>query len=158
MDVLAIDPGIHNMAVAVVRGPDIQDWRIVDLVPGVKKPPIARIVAGAATFVQGIDLAHVAEVRLEQQPNQNVAMKTLCHALQGMFLIRGVAHVHIVNPKTYKLRGGSYAQRKRDSVTRVQQAVAADPRWGPVFSGHAKKDDLADALLLASFTPPGSTE
>ena len=53
MGTLAIDPGVHNLAVAVV-GDDgaIRDWRTVDLVRA-KKPPIARIVAAAVDFGAG---------------------------------------------------------------------------------------------------------
>ena len=157
--VVAIDPGCHSLGLAVTQGGTILDWRVVDLVPSVKKPTIARVVQGAVTMVATVAAATGAAgapdvVRIEQQPNQNVAMKVLSHVLQGLFLATfPEATVTIVSAKAYKLAGGTYASRKRDSVVRVGARVAHDPVWGPVFAAHKKKDDLADALLLAHWEP-----
>ena len=150
--ILAIDPGCHSLGLAVTRGDNILDWRIVDLVPSVKKPTIARIVAGAVHMVGSMNI--VPDVaRIEQQPNQNVSMKVLSHVLQGVLMATfPEASVTIISPKTYKLAGGTYASRKRDSVARVARAVAEDTVWNAVFAAHSKKDDLADALLLARFS------
>ena len=46
MAILAIDPGVKNMAVAAVHGTSILTWDLVDLVPSVRKPGIERIVRG----------------------------------------------------------------------------------------------------------------
>ena len=149
---IAIDPGCHSMGVAITQGGILVEWRLVDLVPSVKKPPIGRIVQGAVFFVASMRAPDT--VRIEQQPNQNISMKVLSHALQALFLAAFPdATVVFVNPRTYKPAGGTYASRKRRSVEDVTQRISADPDWGPVFRGHAKKDDLADALLLALWEP-----
>ena len=147
---LANAPGIHNLGFAVLDDAgSIVDWRLVDLVRK-KKPTIAELVIGAVTFVQELECDR-AVVRIEQQPVNNTQMKVLSHVLQGLFLAKH-CHVALVNPKTYKLSGGSYTQRKKDAVRRVTEIVHADTRWGPVFHTSTKKDDLADALLLAMWT------
>jgi hypothetical protein len=135
-------------------GGTICDWRVVDLSPSVKKPTIARLVEGAAAFVASLDDGTV-EVRIEQQPNQNVCMKVLSHVLQGLFLAHGAPSVRIVSPKSYKRHGGAlttYSKRKKDSVDRVRAMVAGDSQWSDFYASHRKQDDLADALLLARWT------
>lgn len=42
-----------------------------------------------------------------------------------------------------------YKERKDKSVEIVAKLVDSMPKWGEVFKTHAKKDDLADALLQA---------
>lgn len=42
-----------------------------------------------------------------------------------------------------------YKERKDKSVEIVAKLVDSIPKWGEVFKTHAKKDDLADALLQA---------
>ena len=147
--VIAIDPGIHHLGLAVITHTGaILEWRLVNLTSK-KKPTIAELVEGAVGFVQ--ELEHVGmEIRIEQQPVNNTKMKVLSHVLQGLFLLKG-SRVKMVNPKTYKLAGGSYASRKRDAVQRVTELVRDDAQWGTVFLSSTKKDDLADALLLAMF-------
>lgn len=147
--VLAIDPGCHNLGLAVTSGGTLVEWRVADLVPSVKQPPISRIVQGAVTLVGGLSCIPNV-VLIEQQPNLNVGMKVLSHVLQALCtVVFPGATVTLVSPKAYKVTGGTYATRKRDSVARVTELVADDAEWGAVFRAHRKKDDLADALLLA---------
>ncbi len=150
--IAAVDPGTHNMGWCVVDegGGAIRDWRVVDLSPTVKKPTIARLVEGVAAFVATVEPC--IEVRIEQQPNQNVATKVLSHVLQALFIARGVPVVRIVSPKTYKASGGAlttYSKRKKDSVDRARAMVAEDAHWAAFYASNRKQDDLADALLLA---------
>ena len=155
MFIIGIDPGVHNLAVAVLHAEDLSivEWRLVDLVRK-KKPAIGEITLAATAFVREFvsDKGAMA-VRIEQQPVNNTAMKVLSHVLQALFLTK-TDDVTLVNPKTYKLAGGTYPQRKRDSVRRVGELVAGGP-WQSVFDTSPKKDDLADALLLARFRNEG---
>ena len=145
---VAIDPGLHNLGLCCVADDaSIVDWRVVDLCPTVRNPPIDRIVRAATTFVASLQLEADTNVRIEQQPAANVKMKVLCHVLQALLIARA-ANVSIVSPKTYKTAGGTYHRRKKDSVTRATTMVEGTP-WAATFQEHAKKDDLADALLLA---------
>jgi Holliday junction resolvasome RuvABC endonuclease subunit len=166
--ILAIDPGMKNMGVAEIDGKsgEILQWCVVDLVQTVKKPSVARLVTAACKYVSQLNLARIGTVRIEQQPNQNVKMKCLSHALQAIFisLCPMDTVVEIVNAKAYKLAGGTYAARKKDSILKAHALVDDyDPNnvWGSMFRGHKKKDDLADALLLAlyqcEFQPIAST-
>lgn len=83
-------------------------------------------------------------------------MKTLSHVLQALFTVfapPGVP-IQLVQAKKYKRAGGTYASRKKHSVTTITEFVQACPsraHWNAVFTSHAKKDDLSDALLLATW-------
>tara|TARA_B100001142_G_scaffold299169_1_gene322904 strand:+ start:545 stop:1030 length:486 start_codon:yes stop_codon:yes gene_type:complete len=161
MEIIAIDPGRKNLGLAVVvpgvsGEVNIARWETVDLVPSVAKPPIARVVSAATAFVSGLDTSRVYEVRIEQQPNQNICMKVLSHVLQALFeSLPAAPAVRIISPKAYKTPGMTYARRKKDSVARVCTMLQGPGLevWRAHFASHAKKDDLADALLLATWSP-----
>lgn len=151
--VLSIDPGIFNLGLARYDPTDerIHEWRVVDIVAGRKRPSIGDVAVAGAYFVGTLDLAAVGTIRIESQPSVNTCMKTLSHVLQALFTVAAPhATVDLVQPKRYKKTGGSYASRKKDSVDRVRAYIdARDDEWRAVFDGEPKKDDMADALLLA---------
>lgn len=81
-DVLAVDPGFKNLGLARydVERSVIVEWRVVDIVGGVKRPTIERVTRGAVAFVQSLDLEHVREVRIEAQPSQNMVRPGVARA------------------------------------------------------------------------------
>lgn len=157
MRILAFDPGVKHLASCCVEEStgSIVSWRVDNIVPGVKKPSIPRVTQDLTALVATMDIEEVGCVRIEQQPTQNIGMKVMSHVLQALFLLRGVPRVDLVSAKTYKMAGGTYNKRKRDSIDRVTHVLttAGDTEWCTFFSSHAKKDDLADCLLLARHQP-----
>ena len=150
---LAIDPGIHNCGMCEMDSyHNVLFWDCVDLVAK-KRPTIETLVQGTAQFFQDYFRTNghrIALVRIEQQPNQNQKMKVLAHVIQGIAIVSGL-DVVIVSPKKYKEAGGTYAFRKKHAVTTCQDLVR-DSAYEQMFCQSKKKDDLADAYLLARWT------
>ena len=149
---LAIDPGIHNCGVCEMDScHNVLFWDCVDLVAQ-KRPTIETLVQGTARFFQDYFQTNdrIALVRIEQQPNQNQKMKVLAHVIQGIAIVSGL-EVVIVSPKKYKEAGGTYAFRKKHAVTTCLDLVR-DSAYEQMFCQSKKKDDLADAYLLARWT------
>lgn len=154
--ILSFDPGVKHLAYCIVDGTtgEIRQWRVMDIVPHVKKPPIPRVTHHLAIAIGEINIDGVTHVRIEQQPTQNIGMKVMSHVLQALFIHRGVPDVSLVSAKVYKTAGGTYGKRKKASVEKVRELMKQEStEWSAFFAGHSKMDDLADCLLLARYRP-----
>lgn len=157
MAVLAIDPGAKHLGVCLVSvdeegNKEVVAWDCVDLTKKKKHKTIADVCGSSVDWITDEFVPKYgvpAVVRIESQPNQNIKMKVLSHVLDAVFRALGSSSVTLVNPKTYKTKGLTYAKRKADSITRVRNRLEEQSRWSVAFETAEKKDDLADSFLLA---------
>lgn len=156
---LSVDIGTKNMAACGLVGSRLALWEVEAV-----DPPT---VAGVAAFFGRVVGAFSPDlVVVERQMRQNT-VATRLEAMIDMYFHREGIALTLCAP-TVKLRNAllvglatvdeiaaakkSYAVRKRLAVTAAgrwldENENESAPGWKASFDGHAKRDDLADALL-----------
>lgn len=174
MRVLAIDVGIKNLAFCYMENTpqsgNVLWWDNV-VVTDLKKPPLETLVQALTSKLsdmfaadQRFDTADV--VLIENQPmNKNGTMKTVAVAIFTFFVMLKQQHgtvdsVRFMSPMS-KLkcakapppgRNLTYKERKHAAIEMVRRYLVShsrdDQEW---FGRQKKKDDLADAFLMAQY-------
>lgn len=178
MKVLGIDVGLHNLSVCSVRREEegafeIEDWQLIDCAPGknATKMSIEESCSAVVDTLDAMTFEGVHVFAIESQPCGRVAtgntkMKVISHCIQTWARLRHPdAKVVFVNPKNKMAReyvgellgleGGDaavkarYKKHKDAAVAAATKIVEGDAKWSAFLQGLKKKDDAADALLLA---------
>lgn len=178
MRVIGIDVGLHNLALCTVQRDEasltIEHWVVVDCAPG-KNATKMSIEDSCAAVVDTLDSMAIEDVQLfaiESQPCGRVAtgntkMKVVSHCIQTWARLRfPEAKVTFVNPKNKMAReyvgellgleGGDaavktrYKKHKDAAVAAARKIVEGKEQWSVYLESLKKKDDAADALLLAA--------
>ena len=155
--ILSVDIGSKNTGVCGLVGTKLALWEVA--------PLEAPTVAGVSAFFRDVTARFPPDlVVLERQMRSNTVATRLEAMIEMFFHCRGIP-VTLCAP-TVKLRNAllmgyatmdeimeaktSYVKRKRLAVTaagRWLETSGATSDWKTVFDSHAKKDDLADAIL-----------
>ena len=152
--IVAIDVGIRNLALACydTETEQVTRWFVASLVDGRYQP------ARNVEYVQRFAAAHAAlferaaVVLIERQMRGNMRI------LEALLALRfdGV----VLSPRSVKARfglcSGDYRQNKRNAVAWAEAQLARRPHLvcdeaRAAFAAAAKRDDLADALLLLAY-------
>jgi Holliday junction resolvasome RuvABC endonuclease subunit len=148
MRVVSIDPGLRNFGYAIVQDDKLIAFDSIciwDLVPKKKRtdyPYIARVL------VENTDIFKNADVILIERQMQ-ARMKMIACALRCFFwdMSRMVAPLSV--RKYFKISTGVYKDNKKASIALVPKFL--DEQQMKRFMTHKKKDDIADAVLMAMY-------
>lgn len=155
MLIVAIDVGIKNLGYCAMRSEpdkayDVIEWANEQLTDGVYQP--MKNVDYIHSFVQRhAHLLHAAQlIVIERQMRVN--MRIIEAVLHALHYDRCV----VVQARTVKAHYGlcmrNYRLNKLAAVDHVHKLLeATDSDWLPTFLSARKKDDLADAFLMAHF-------
>jgi hypothetical protein len=154
----------------------IEDWKLIDCAPE-KNATKLSIEEGVRLVVETLEentsfFENVDVLAIESQPcgrvaTSNLKMKVISHGIQTWAILRYPEMKTIfVNPKNkltreycgdlLQLEGGDaavkarYKKHKQMAVAACGRIVEGFPEWKSWFESHRKKDDVADALLLAT--------
>lgn len=145
----AFDCGTTNMALAVVDADGaLQHWHhhsFPQALQSQKQQAIGEWVRGLCPL-----LSSGVVVGVEQQPISNSRMVAVQAALMGALGAMGVRAVN-VSPRAKGVPPGTYGQRKAAAIDIARGHLQGNQQntWAEWLDEHGKKDDLADALLLA---------
>lgn len=178
MRVLAIDVGLKNLAFCYAEHPqqpqqqpqptvNVIWWENVQVTTDVKKPSMEMLIEALTSKLTDLFAADprfvtADAVLIENQPAiKNGAMKTVAVAIFTFFIMlklqQGtVGSVRFMSPtsklKCAKVPSGiakSYAERKKAAIETVRLYLSPENKaW---FDAQKKKDDLADAFLMAQY-------
>lgn len=150
MKILAIDVGIKNLALCYCEDGVPIEWcneQLCDCAyePSQNVPYILRFVRRWEHLFEGADI-----VVVERQMRVN--MRIIEAVFQALFFDK----TRLLSARSVKQRFGlsrrNYRQNKQAAVEYVQQYLSAKlPDRVAWFEAQRKKDDLADALLMALF-------
>jgi hypothetical protein len=157
MLVLAVDVGIRNLAIcAIDTSCGIVHWVNEPLSTGAYQPQhnvqyVHEFLArNAALF------ARADEIVVEKQMRVN--MRIIEAVIQSRFFDK----CKVVHPRTIKaafgLGRGNYALNKKASVDFVRERLESleqESNWRSFFANAKKRDDLADAYIMALFFSGG---
>jgi hypothetical protein len=157
MLVLAVDVGIRNLAIcAMDTAHGIVHWANEPLSTGPYQPQYnvqyvhEFLARNAALF------ALADEIVVEKQMRVNMRI------IEAVIHSRYFDKCKVVHPRTIKaafgLGRGNYALNKRASVDFVQarlQSLEEPSNWRDFFANARKRDDLADAYIMALFFSGG---
>lgn len=171
MATVSIDVGVKNLAICVVGGerdrPHIYEWDVRSLmVDRETGEPLAR---GTSLIRIGANIRGIFDELRARVPVRRVLienqiapkapnMKCIQTMIAQNFIDCGTDEIHFVSP-SLKLKTddgvkqrATYRERKKMGVERCRQYISAldgeNAAWAlGWFSGHKKKDDLADAFL-----------
>lgn len=156
MLVLAVDVGIKNLAVCAIDTADgIVHWANEALSASAYQPQhnvqyVHEFIARNAALFDRADA-----IVVEKQMRVN--MRIIEAVIQSRFFDK----CKIVHPRTIKvafgLGRGNYALNKKASVEFVQARLnlQEQPHWRQMFDKARKRDDLADAYIMALFFSGG---
>jgi len=178
MKVVGCDVGIRNLGLCMLdtETNTIQHWHVLDVL-GEKNATKTSIEECVNCMLQALGqldwwttLSEEDLVAIESQPvgrmaTGNIKCKCISHAIQSFVRLRTVARCTFVNPKTkvgaeilakfggVELTGDEnvkkrYKIHKKAAVDTVQTLVNTGP-WSTWYNALKKKDDAADAYLLA---------
>jgi Holliday junction resolvasome RuvABC endonuclease subunit len=148
MRVVSIDPGLRNFGYAIVQDDNLVAFDSIciwDLVPKKKQtdyPYIARVL------VENTDIFRNADVILIERQMQS-RMKMIACALRCFFWDKSRMVAPISVRKHFKISTGVYKNNKKASVALVPKFF--DEKQMKRFMAHKKKDDIADAVLMAMY-------
>lgn len=180
MRVLAWDVGLRTLSFCLMDDADVVQWQSIDVQGDKKTVSIEEGAALIMQTLHGLTLGPVDSIIIEQQPagghnqHSNVRMKVMSHAIQCYFYTRALMEgssstVTFVaasskfseRPKAEKKATDTvhskYSDNKKYAVLKVQELLSAtlpaDHAARVMFEGTTvkKKDDLADAYLLAYY-------
>lgn len=150
-----VDIGTRNLALcALDKAGRVLEWRSVDLggPHTTYKDTLASLVSELDSFLvavgDSLDESDEAVVWVERQPPVARAMH---HGIQASVAtwaeLRGISW----NVVQASQRGGTYKKRKARAVSYASQALDKDGQyeWTNFLHSHGKKDDLADAFIIA---------
>jgi hypothetical protein len=177
MRLLSIDVGVRNLGMCVlIKSPTsctLKKWLVVDCAgdENVARLSIARACELVINKLDSLEFGTVDACAIEMQPCGKVAantkMKCVSHTIQIWARLRfPLSHIVFINPKTkfglefigkkLNLEKGPqaikkrYKKHKKAVVAAVTKIVDNEfPSWSNFFINLAKKDDVADALLIA---------
>ena len=158
--------------------PDIIHWHLLDVIGEGKNATKTSIedcttcMMDALKKIDWLDtLEDTDKIAIEAQPagrmaTGNIKCKVLSHCIQSFFYLNTKASVTFVNPKTKvgtqvlqefsgnTLEGGDENVKKRYNVHKkasiqIVKEIVQSTQWKPWFNELKKKDDVADAYLLA---------
>jgi len=160
MKVLSIDVGTKNLAVCVLDAdpdePEIEYWNVLE-------------TTGLKDLFEQLDvevcLDESTHVVIEKQPSFNPKMRGVASALETYFIIRGqldsthVTRVVSFSPK-HKItlcaaripsppvpKSKRYRMHKKIAIEECADRIKESSTLTGFYSGHKKKDDLADSYL-----------
>lgn len=148
MRVVSIDPGLRNFGYAIVQDGNLIAFDSIciwDLVPKKKRtdyPYIARVLVENTDIFRGADY-----VLIERQMQSR--MKMIACALRCFFWDKSQMVAPISVRKHFKISTGVYKKNKKASIALVPKFF--DEKQMKRFMAHKKKDDIADAVLMAMY-------
>jgi len=161
---VGVDVGKKHLAWCVVSEGVVRQWVLADLLEGTasamaavppfkgagKRGTIQHVINAMVAHLDAALPPGVERVHIEAQLGMaNLGAKTLSHAIQTYFLCRHGAEVLFLRPHGSTREKTTYAARKRAAVEAAEDALADQPAAVEFLARHPKKDDLADAALLA---------
>lgn len=179
MKVVGCDVGIKNLGLCMIDTETnvIEQWHVLDVLgeKNATKTSIEDCVRYMLIALKELSwwetLTAEDLVAIESQPvgrmaTGNIKCKCISHAIQSFVQLQTVARCTFVNPKTKvgaeilatiggAVGGGDdnvkkrYKIHKQAAVATVQTMVNNDGKWAEWYNGLKKKDDAADAYLLA---------
>ena len=179
MKVVGCDVGIKNLGLCMIDTETnvIEEWHVLDVLgeKNATKTSIEDCVRYMLIALKKLSwwetLTAEDLVAIESQPvgrmaTGNIKCKCISHAIQSFVQLQTVARCTFVNPKTKvgaeilatiggAMGGGDdnvkkrYKIHKQAAVATVQTMVNKDGKWAEWYNGLKKKDDAADAYLLA---------
>ncbi len=148
MRVVSIDPGLRNFGYAIVQDDKLIDFDSIciwDLVPKKKRtdyPYIARVLVENTDIFRGADM-----VLIERQMQSR--MKMIACALRCFFWDKSRMVAPLSVRKHFKISTGVYKENKKASIKLVPKFF--NKTQLDKFMSHKKKDDIADAVLMALY-------
>tara|TARA_X000000950_G_scaffold214102_1_gene257555 strand:+ start:9325 stop:9984 length:660 start_codon:yes stop_codon:yes gene_type:complete len=164
--VMGVDVGVKNLALCVINKgtQEIVAWELLNcLQDGEAVPTASECVARtsqklhhllATQMHKSIAIERLTAVGVEAQPfgassMANNKMRSVQAAIESAVAI-ALPQVKCspISPQSKRCTGASYTERKRDAVRQAGEHILGTP-WEAFFNTHGKKDDLADAFLIA---------
>ena len=148
MRVVSIDPGLRNFGYAIVQDDKLIAFDSIciwDLVPKKKRtdyPYIARVLVEHTDIFQGADI-----VLIERQMQSR--MKMIACALRCFFWDKSRMVAPLSVRKHFNISTGVYKNNKKASIALVPTFF--NEKQLKRFMTHKKKDDIADAVLMAMY-------
>jgi len=152
MRVLAIDISIRNLALCMLDDKRIVHWQTVDLSGSEYRPQdnVKLVMEFRNEFSHLFDAADLVIIERQMRVNMRI-IEAVLHALS-------YKKCKIISARTIKQHFGlcrrDYRQNKQAAVEHVQKLLSACPEDEPhaaQFARTKKRDDLADAYLMALF-------
>jgi len=152
MRILAIDIGIRNLALCMLDNGRIAHWQTVDLSGSDYKPQdnVKLVMEFRNEFSYLFDAADLVIVERQMRVNMRI-IEAVLHALS-------FKKCKVVGARTIKQHFGlcrrDYRQNKKAAVDHVQELLSScpdDEAHAAQFARTKKRDDLADAYLMALF-------
>jgi len=163
MSVIGIDIGVKNLAVCQLDETGaILNWALINCAQegeNTKDISISTLVRACALKIDEAAYAWIASsavIAIESQPygsrtnNGNNRMRCIQSCIETWTALRAPdATVMSIGAKSKDVEGDTYAQRKKNAVAKVSALIEND-LWSNFFEDAGKKrDDLADAFLIA---------
>ena len=148
MRIVGIDPGLRNFGYAIVDNGELVDFDSIciwDMVPKNKRtdyPFIARVLVDNTSIFDQADV-----IIIERQMQSR--MKMIACALRCFFWEKSYMLAPIRVKKHFKISMSDYKKNKKASIQLVPKFFS--PEQETKFKLHKKKDDIADAVLMAMY-------
>lgn len=179
MKIVGCDVGIKHLGLCMIdtETNKIEQWHVLDVLgdKNATKTSIEECVKYMLIALEKLSwwgtLSEDDLVAIESQPvgrmaTGNIKCKCISHAIQSFVQLKTTARSMFVNPKTKVsaeiiasiggiVGGGDdnvkkrYKIHKQAAVATVQTMINNDAQWAEWYNGLKKKDDAADAYLLA---------
>lgn len=149
MLVVAIDVGIKNLAYCAMRDAEVVEWANEALTEGTYTPMhnVQYVHAFVQRHARLLAAADLVVVERQMRVNMRI-IEAVLHAMH-------MAKCKVVQARTIKLAyglcKGNYRLNKNAAVDHVQKLLSPGSRAEAIFAQARKKDDLADAYLMALF-------
>lgn len=166
--IVALDIGLVNFGLAIFYGEELKDFAHLNTMIK-KKTVIAKSTRMMIEFVDEIILPRVKSVVqedqdkdvpvlcvIESQPVKNRRCKLISHLLDCCLQCRGFQTMFFPPKKRYPMEmlgKSTYVERKKYSIDQCRKYLLENyPKTHLVeFEALNKKDDVADAILMALF-------
>ena len=155
---------------------EILGWELLDCIEGKNAKKISiedgcsavvETLNSMPDFFQGVDVLAIEAQPCGRVATGNLKMKCISHSIQTWTMVKfPETKVVFVNPKNkltrefcgevLRLEGGDaavkarYKKHKQMAVDACISILEGFQEWKEFFHSHRKKDDIADALLLAA--------
>jgi len=172
--ILAFDVGIKNLSYCLIRDKEIIDWNLVNIAddPSIKNNNLTLISPILFKILQDkFEQEHIDYVVIENQPVlKNPTMKSIQMLIYSYFTYlkyieeKTITGIHFIGAGTkvklaekilkekdiaFEKQGAKYKYNKDISKLCVSELLKDKAELLSFYSGHKKKDDLADCYLLA---------
>jgi Holliday junction resolvasome RuvABC endonuclease subunit len=148
MRIVGIDPGLRNFGYAIVDNGELVEFDSIciwDMVPKNKRKDYAYI---ARTLVDNTSIFDNCDVVLIERQMQS-RMKLIACALRCFFWEKSYMLAPIRVKKHFKISMSDYKKNKKASIQLVPKFFTTEQLER--FQKHKKKDDIADAVLMAMY-------